>query len=89
MPHKATSTRPFKKVVLKHLGKTVNWNGVKIRFYKPGIMEHAFNPSTQEAEAGRSELKASLDYRASSRTTRALQRNLEKNKSKNKTKGVH
>jgi hypothetical protein len=35
----------------------------------------AFDPSTREAEAGRSEFKASLVYRVSSRTARAIQRN--------------
>jgi hypothetical protein len=39
------------------------------------MVAHTFNPSTQEAEAGRSlEFKASLVYRASSRTARATQR---------------
>jgi hypothetical protein len=37
---------------------------------------HAFDPSTQEAEAGGSlEFEASLFYRVSSRTARATQRN--------------
>ena len=37
---------------------------------------HTFNPSTQEAEAGRSpSLVPSLVYRVSSRTARATQRN--------------
>jgi hypothetical protein len=40
------------------------------------VVAQAFNPSTQEAEAGRSlEFKASLDYRVSSRTAKATQRN--------------
>jgi hypothetical protein len=40
------------------------------------VVVHAFNPSTREAEAGRSlEFKASLIYRVSSRTARATQRN--------------
>ena len=47
-------------------------------------MAHAFNPSTWEAGRGRqiSEFKASLVYRVSSRTARAIQRNpvLEKKK---------
>jgi hypothetical protein len=52
------------------------------------VVVHAFNPSTQEAEAGLSEFKASLVYKVSSRTTRATQRNpVLKNKTKqNKTK---
>jgi hypothetical protein len=40
------------------------------------VVAHAFKPITQEAEAGRSEFKASLFYRVSSRTTRVTQRNL-------------
>jgi hypothetical protein len=44
---------------------------------KAGVVVHTFNPSTQEAEAGRqiSEFEASLVYRVSSRTARAIQRN--------------
>jgi hypothetical protein len=34
------------------------------------VVVHAFNPSTQEAEAGVSEFKASLVYRVSPRTAR-------------------
>jgi hypothetical protein len=49
---------------------------------------HAFNPSTQEGESGRSlSLRASLVYRVSSSTARATKINpLSKNK--NKTKKV-
>jgi hypothetical protein len=36
---------------------------------------YAFNTSTQEVEAGRSEFKASLIYRESSKTARATGRN--------------
>jgi hypothetical protein len=53
------------------------------------VVVHAFNPSTWEAEAGRSlEFKASLVYRVSSRTARATQRNpvWKKQKQKNKNK---
>jgi hypothetical protein len=51
----------------------------------PGVVAHAFNPSTWEAEAGKF-LKASLVYKVSSRTARATQRNpVSKNKNKNKT----
>jgi hypothetical protein len=41
------------------------------------MVMYTFNPSTREAEAGRSlsEFKASLVYRVSSRTARATQRN--------------
>ena len=46
-------------------------------------MAHAFNPSTQQAEAGGSEFKA---YRMSSRTATTSQRNLSQNSSNsNKT----
>jgi len=37
---------------------------------------HAFNPSTREAKAGRSELKASLVYRVNSRAAWATQGDL-------------
>jgi hypothetical protein len=41
------------------------------------VVTRAFNPSTQEAEAGRSlEFEATLVYRVNSRTARATQRNL-------------
>jgi hypothetical protein len=36
------------------------------------VVAHAFNPSTQEAKAG--EFKASLVYKASSRTARAIEK---------------
>lgn len=36
---------------------------------------HAFNPSTWDVEAGRSECKARLVYRLSSWTAKATQRN--------------
>ena len=53
-------------------------------------MAHAFNPSTQEAEAGGrriSEFEVNLVYRVSSRTTRATQRNpVSKNQKKKKRK---
>ena len=40
------------------------------------VVAHAFNPQTQEAEAGKSlEFEASLVYGAHSRTARATQRN--------------
>jgi hypothetical protein len=42
----------------------------------PGMVAHTFNPSIQEAEAGKFiEFEASLVYRVSSRTARATQRN--------------
>jgi hypothetical protein len=49
---------------------------------KPGMVVHAFNPSTWEAEAG--EFEASLVYRVSSRTAKATQRNpVSKNQNNN------
>jgi hypothetical protein len=45
---------------------------------EPGVVAHAFNPSTREAETGgflSSEFEASLVYKVSSRTARAIQRN--------------
>jgi hypothetical protein len=36
----------------------------------PDVAVHTFNPSSWEAEAGRSEFKTSLVYRVSSRTDR-------------------
>jgi hypothetical protein len=58
---------------------------------KPGVVAHAFNPSTQETEAGGSlEFEASLVYKVSSRTARAIQNTekpcLEKLKKKKKKK---
>jgi hypothetical protein len=52
---------------------------------KPGVVAHAFNPSTWEADAGEFlEFEASLIYRVSSRTARATQRNPVLKKPKNK-----
>ena len=52
------------------------------------MVAHAFNPSTWEAEADRSEFKAILVYRVSSRTARATLRNpvLKKKKKESKRK---
>jgi hypothetical protein len=54
------------------------------------VVTHPFNPSTWEAEAGKFlEFEASLVYRVSSRTARAIQKNpvSKQNKTKqNKTK---
>jgi hypothetical protein len=59
-----------------------------IRSSEPGVVAHAFNPSTWEAEAG--EFLSSglaLVYRVSSRTARATQRNpVSKKKKKSKKK---
>jgi hypothetical protein len=55
----------------------------------PGVVAHAFNPSTWEGRGRRiSELEDSLVYKVSSRTARAIQRNpdLKKQKTKNKNK---
>ena len=52
-------------------------------------MAHTFNPSTWEAEAGRiSEFEASLVYKVSSRTARAIQRNPVSKKKKKKEKEI-
>ena len=48
------------------------------------MVAHAFNPSTWEAEADRSEFKAILVYRVSSRTARATLRNPVSTKQKKK-----
>jgi hypothetical protein len=52
---------------------------------------HTFNPITQEVEEGLREFKASLVYKASSRTTRAItQRNNKNPRNKtNKQKGLN
>jgi hypothetical protein len=52
------------------------------------VAAHAFNPSTRDAEAGGfSEFEASLVYRVSSRTVKAIQRNpVSKKKKKEKKK---
>jgi hypothetical protein len=52
------------------------------------VVVHAFNPSTREAEAGRfSEFKASLVYKVSSKTARAVQRNpISKNQKRKRKK---
>ena len=51
------------------------------------MVEHAFNPSTQEAEtSGFLEFEASLVYKVSFRTARAIQRNpVLKNQKKKKS----
>jgi hypothetical protein len=57
----------------------------------PGVVVHAFSPSTWEAETGKiSEFEASLVYKVSSRTARAIQRNpVSKNKNKTTTKKMY
>jgi hypothetical protein len=54
------------------------------------VVAHAFNPSTWEAEAGgflSSRPEASLVYKVSSRTARAIQRNPVSKEKKKKTTG--
>ena len=53
---------------------------------EPGVVVHAFNPSTREAEAGGFlSSRPSLVYKVSSRTARATQRNpVSKKKKKSK-----
>jgi hypothetical protein len=53
---------------------------------QPGVVAHAFNPSTREAERWISEFEASLVYKVSSRTARATQRNPVSRKTKKKKK---
>jgi hypothetical protein len=62
--------------------KGYNCNKLKLKYANsPGVVVHAFNPSTQEAEAGGfSEFEASLVYRVSSRIARATQRTLSRKK---------
>jgi hypothetical protein len=58
---------------------------------KPGVVAHAFNPSTREAEAGGflSSRPAWSELRVSSRTARAAQRNpVSKNQKKKIQKGA-
>ena len=52
------------------------------------MVAHAFNPSTREAEAGRFfEFEASLVYKVSSSTAKAIQRNtVSKNENPNQAK---
>jgi hypothetical protein len=53
---------------------------------QPGVVAHAFNPSTFEAEAG-GFLSSRPAYKMSSRTARAIQRNpVSKNKNKQTNK---
>jgi hypothetical protein len=55
---------------------------LKKEWPQPGVVAHAFNPSTREAEAGGFlSSEVSLVYRVSSRTARAIERNhVSKNK---------
>jgi hypothetical protein len=48
------------------------------------MLVNVLTPGTREAEAGKSEIKASLVYRASSRLARATQRNHVSKKTKTK-----
>jgi hypothetical protein len=50
------------------------------------MVAYAFNPSTREAGRQISEFEASLVYKVSSRTSRAIQRKTCLKKQKNKTK---
>jgi hypothetical protein len=62
----------------------------KKEIYQPGVVAHDFNPSTLGGR-GRwiSEFEASLVYRVSSRTARAIQRNpVSKNQKKKKKRFI-
>jgi hypothetical protein len=63
--------------VLKALGliPRTTKTRVKKKSVRPGLTANSFNPSTWEAEAGRSEFEASLVYRMSSKIARATQKN--------------
>lgn len=50
------------------------------------IMVHAFNPSTEDAKAVRSQFKASLVYRATSGTVMDIEKTSLQNKKESKTK---
>jgi hypothetical protein len=56
------------------------------KILSPGVVVHAFNPSTREGRGRRiSEFEASLVYKVSSRTAGAIQRNpILKNRKKKK-----
>jgi hypothetical protein len=54
--------------------------------FEPGVVAHAFNPSTREAEVGGFLVRASLVYKVSSRTSRAIQRNPVSKNQKQKNK---
>jgi hypothetical protein len=51
--------------------KTKRRKNIK-NFFQPDVLAYAFNPSIQEAEAGKFELEASLVYIASSRTVKNI-----------------
>jgi hypothetical protein len=79
-----TLTRGSKRIKDRHIDTYKNEAG-------PGVVAHAFDPSTQGRQI--SEFEASLVYKVSSRTARAIQRNpvsknkQQKNKNKNKKMG--
>ena len=57
-----------------HLEIKLRFSGLMVRIlsHQLGVVVHASDPSTREAEAGKSsEFEANLVYRASSRTARA------------------
>jgi hypothetical protein len=60
-----------------HCGtKVYSLISLRFIFLWPGVAAHAFNPSTQEAEAGGFlSSRLAVVYRVSSRTARAIQRN--------------
>jgi hypothetical protein len=54
-----------------------------IKCFQPGVVTHAFNPSTREAEAGRGfGFESSLVYRMNSMSARATETSYFKNKTK-------
>jgi hypothetical protein len=64
----------IQRQTLEHIKISSN-NKRKERLFQPGMLAHAFNPSSWEAEAGRFlEFKASLVYKMSSRTAKATEK---------------
>jgi hypothetical protein len=69
---------------MKHHGGQADVGNSRLE-EEPGVVVHAFNPSTWEAEGRRiSELEASLVYEVSSRTARATHKQTNKQTKQNK-----
>lgn len=69
--------------------KTTKPSDKLLKLRKLGVVDHAFNRSTQEAKAGRiSEFKAILVFTSSSRTARTIETCVQ-NKQTNKLKKIN